>query len=383
MQILMTALQPGGGIQTFFRYIYSQPCFSDCTFTLIAPDHGLTAYLSEFLPEGRIQVVEAESSNLAFVRQVRRAHQTGNYDLIHSHGFSAGLLTEISRALRRRTPHLMTAHDVFLESQFQGTGNRIRRWLMARLFGSMTGIHAVTEDAADNFRAFFPNLPPSRIHGILHGVDTDYFRDGTPRNLREEFGIASDTPIIGFFGRFMNQKGFRLLVDAMAEIRKQGRLNPLPHVITFGWGAFIREDYDYLRERGLGDLFQQVEKTNDMAAALKGVDVVAMPSRWEACGLLAMEAMAAGVPIVGSDCVGLREILAGSPAQTIRTGDSQSLRDALIWELQDLPSRRMAFDAYQPEAVTRFAITRPAVALKSLYQDLIPATDRDKPNAPS
>ncbi|WP_158223067.1 glycosyltransferase family 4 protein [Halovibrio salipaludis] len=370
MQILMTALQPGGGIRTFFRYIYGQPCFSDCTFTLIAPDQGLSAYLSEFLPEGRIKVVEAESSNLAFVRQVRRAHQTGNYDLIHSHGFSAGLLTEISLGLGGRTPHLMTAHDVFLHAQFQGASNRIRHWVMARLFARMTGIHAVTEDAAENFRTFFPKVSPSRIHGILHGVDAEYFRDGTPRNLREEFGIAPDTPIIGFFGRFMNQKGFRLLVDAMADIREQNLLEPLPHVITFGWGAFIREDYDYLREKGLGDLFHQAEQTNDMAAALKGVDVVAMPSRWEACGLLAMEAMAAGVPIVGSDCVGLREILAGSPAQTIHTGDSRSLRDALIRELEDLPSRTTAFEAYQSKAVERFAIDRPAKAIRSLYQDL-------------
>ena len=366
----MTALQPGGGIRTFFRYVFGQSCFSDCQFTLVAPDAGLSDYLDEFLPAGRFKLIEAEQGYSQFVRQIRGLSRSGDFDLIHSHGFSAGLLTEIART-GLRTPHLMTAHDVFLSAQFSGVKGYVKKAAMSLLFSRMTAIHNVTEDAKNNLQSFFPRVKEERLRCILHGVDTEYFRDGGSRNLRSEFGLDESIPLIGFFGRFMNQKGFRLLVDTIEQIRNKQLVEPMPHVITFGWGAFIREDYQYLNDKGLGPYFHQAEQTNDMAAALKGVDLVAMPSRWEACGLLAMEALAAGVPIVGSDCIGLREVLEGTPARISRNGDSESLLDQIVADLNELPQRKEAFLEYQAEAVERFSIHRPATKLRSLYNDIV------------
>ena len=366
MRILMSALQPGGGIRTFFRYIYSQHCFDNCSFVLVAPDKGLSDYISQHLPEGRIRVVPADSGHVAFVRQVRGLLKTGDFQLAHSHGFAAGLLTELART-GIGCPHLMTAHDVFLKSQFSGWKGRSRRWAMARLFNRMTAIHTVTDDARANLLEFFPSIDSARVKGILHGVDTEYFRDGEPRILKGELGLDEMTPLIGFFGRFMGQKGFRLLVDAMKDIVDQGRVQPAPHVVTFGWGGFIREDYQYLREKGLGDYFHQLEQTNNMPSAIKGTDLVAMPSRWEACGLLAMEALAAGVPIIGSDCVGLREVLQGSPAKMVGIGDSNALATAIVSELGEGQSRRQKFEDYKAVAIKRFSIGRPAAELHSLY----------------
>lgn len=168
----------------------------------------------------------------------------------------------------------------------------------------------------------------------------------------------------------MSPKGFKVLVDAIDHINRNLVTEPTPHVATFGWGGFIREDYAYLEELGLKDYFHQMPQTNNMAGALKGVDVVAMPSRWEACGLLAMEALAAGVPIVGSDCIGLREVLSGSPARQVPVGNAPALADALLEEINNLEQRRDAFQAYQSEAVERFAIDRPARALADLYRQL-------------
>lgn len=367
MNILMTAMQPGGGIRTFFRYIYSQPVFEGFTFTLLAPDEGLSDYLSEFLPDGRITVVPAESTPIKFMGQARRMSQNPSFNLVHSHGFSAGVLTELAMVGVGK-PHLMTAHDVFNQGQFQGVKGYIRHRIMAAAFSSMSAIHTVTEDAKANLIEFFPGVAPSQVVGILHGVDTEYFRDGKSEPLKETIGLSPDTPLIGFFGRFMGQKGFRLIVQAIKHIRDERLLPVLPHVATFGWGGFIREDYAYLEGLGLKDYFHQMPQTNNMAGALKGVDLVAMPSRWEACGLLAMEALAAGVPIVGSDCVGLREVLDGSPAQQVPVGNVSALADAVVAEIKNLEQKRIAFHAYQPHAVDRFAIDRPARALASLYQ---------------
>jgi glycosyltransferase involved in cell wall biosynthesis len=370
MNILMTALQPGGGIRTFFRYIYSQKVFEGFRFTLLAPDDGLSDYFSEFLPSGRITVIPAEPAPIKFMVQVRRMAKNPDYDLVHSHGFSAGVLSELAMVGVGKI-HLMTAHDVFNKLQFQGFKGQLRQRVMATAFRRMNAIHTVTEDARANLIEFFPGVAPSQVVGILHGVDTAYFRDGKPEPLKESLGLSPETSLIGFFGRFMGQKGFRLIVQAIRRIRDEQLLPVVPHVATFGWGGFIREDYAYLKQLGLKDYFHQMPQTNNMAGALKGVDVVAMPSRWEACGLLAMEALAAGVPIVGSDCIGLREVLDGSPARQVAVGNAEMLANELVAEIRDLESRKQDFEAYQAEAVTRFDIERPATKLDDLYHALL------------
>ncbi|WP_228340084.1 glycosyltransferase family 4 protein [Marinobacter sp. F3R08] len=363
----MTALQPGGGIRTFFRYVYGQPVFEGFSFTLVAPDNGeLADFLSTVLPSGRIEVVAACPGKANFMKQVRQLARKHEYDLVHSHGFSAGLLSQVALT-GNPVPHLMTGHDMFTAPLFVGFKGRVKRLLMGQLFNRITAVHTVTEDAKRNFLEFFPGVPDERIHPILHGIDAEFFQTGKALDIRKDIGLPDEAPLIGFFGRFMSPKGFKILVDAMDIVHRQMKDAPMPHVVTFGWGGFIREDYAYLETLGLGDYFHQMPQTDDMPGALRGVDLVAMPSRWEACGLLAMEALSAGVPVVGSNAIGLREVLDGSPAVQVPVGNAPALADVLVAEIQDIGRRRSRFEAYQPIAVKRFGIERPVQHLAELY----------------
>jgi glycosyltransferase involved in cell wall biosynthesis len=369
MRVLMSALHPEGGIRTFFRYIYGHPVYSDVSITLVAPDNGLSEFLGKFVPENRIQVVPAKTGKYALIRQLRNMAGSGKFDFIHSHGFSAGILTEISRT-GLGIPHMMTGHDVFMQAQFKGLSGKFHYQLLSLLFRRMTAIHTVGEDARQNLLNFFPEISPDKVHGILNGVDTRYFRDGIPTNVKGQIGLGDEVPLIGFFGRFMGQKGFLLLVDAVGLIRSNKMMRDVPHVVTFGWNGFIREDYAYLGNKGLGDLFHQMEQSHEIPGMLKGVDLVVMPSRWEACPLLAMEALAAGVPIIGSDCIGLREVLTGSPASQFRTGDVHMFAEAIVDEFTRLPERKEKFMDYQPQAVERFDFDRTARSLVKVYTGL-------------
>lgn len=369
MKVLMTARHPGGGIKTFFRYIYSNPAFEDVELSLIAPDNGLSSFFESVLPKGRIQLHPVENDSRSLLKKTRELLKTENqYDLLHSHGFTAGALSELARLGVRRVPHLMTAHDVFLHQQFLGWKGRLKHFGMARLFSRLDGVHTVTEDAERNFLKFFPGLDHARIHGILHGVDTAFFKNGEPRDLRSEFNLPARKPLIGFFGRFMAQKGFRDVIEAMRIVIDKVGTEAAPLVVTFGWGGFIREDYQYIEEQGLSSHFRQLPATDDMPGSLKAVDLVVMPSRWEACGLLAMEALAAGVPIVGTDCEGLDEVLRGTPATKIKPYSPDQLAEAVMQHLED--SRLEAFTEYQSTACERFAIDRPARELRTLYDGI-------------
>jgi glycosyltransferase involved in cell wall biosynthesis len=364
MKVLLAAFHTSaGGIRTYLRYLYGRDAFADCEFRLVAPDDTLGEYLGSILPAGRVTVRATAPSNRALYHAVRGELGARRYDVVHSHGFTAGIMTAAA-TLGRRVPHVMTGHDTFNEAQFSGWKGRLKKRAIGLAFSRVDIFHTVTQDATANFARFFPEFDDDRFRTILHGVDTSYFAEGPPVDLHEILAIDRGVPLIGFFGRFMAPKGFRDLVDAMAIIVDRRLADPLPRVVTFGWGGFIREDFAYIQQHGLSEHFTQAPHTDDMPGAIKGVDVVAMPSRWEACGLLAMEALAAGAPIVGTSCRGLREVLTGSPAYVVVPGDPAALADALM---RALHGGRAAFSGYQSAACERFSVDRVAREIRDVY----------------
>lgn len=363
MKILMAARWPVGGIRTFYRYVYGQPVFDDCEFTLVAPGEDLIADLGRYLTADRFRIMSVPESGRDLGIAIRGELRRGGYDLLHSHGLTAALICQLARTAQH-TRHLMTMHDVFLPSMFEQFRGALKRTTVNLLLKNIDAVHAVGNDCKTNFHDYVRSVDPDRVHAISHGIDTDRFYRGRPLDIRKEYGLSEDTALIGFFGRFMAQKGFRTLVDAVARLRASGFDRPI-RVLTFGWGGYIREDFQYIEAQGLCDCFDQQPHTDEPERWMKSVDVVAMPSRWEACGLVGMEALTAGVPIVGTTCIGLREVLADSPAQLISPSDSAALAAALFEELTQ--PRRDEFAAYAAIAVKKFSVERCAGRLRELY----------------
>ena len=81
-----------------------------------------------------------------------------------------------------------------------------------------------------------------------------------------------------------------------------------------------------------GDTFDVMGGKYDKRASKAGLrpvlaelDLLVVPSLWEASSVVSMEAMAAGVPVLGTDCIGLREVLRGTPSRVVRAGDPAAL----------------------------------------------------------
>jgi glycosyltransferase involved in cell wall biosynthesis len=187
--------------------------------------------------------------------------------------------------------------------------------------------------------------------------------------LRQELGLPSDGFLIGFLGRFMSQKGFRYLVDALAAMVQTKGLPRRSILLTFGDDGFIREEREAVTKRGLRKVVHFLPFVPDIASTLKGLDVVVMPSLWEACPLLPMEAMVAGVPVIGTNCIGLREVLQDTPAKVVPTRDGVALAEALIHEMKD-PTTSAA-RAFVAEAADRFEVKRQVVELEKLMLSLL------------
>src|SRR6185503_12814399 len=102
--------------------------------------------------------------------------------------------------------------------------------------------------------------------------------------------------------------------------------------------------------------------------------LVVMPSLWEAAGLLAMEALAVGTPLLASDCIGLREVVADTPARIAKAGDAAAWAEALRAAIDD-PGREAA-RGFAPRARRRFDAEASARRTAALLREIegAPAT---------
>ncbi len=376
-RILVVVRWPVGGIRTYLRYVYGKLDHDKYDFTILGPNTEEMQILFNDLAHLRPTVILSgdESDASGFFRAATKAILSGKHDLIHSHGVTAGTSSTVPAALLR-IPHVITLHDIFNLGQFGGFRGTVKKTIVSAALGLANCINPVGGDAERNLLDFFPRLRyrKDKIVTINHGIDVEQFNSGEKRDFRNELGLPKNVFLIGFFGRFMAPKGFVYLVDAIETLRRIEDLPMQPLVLAFGTGGFIREDTKYIRKMGLMEYFRFLPFVSNIAASLKGLDIVTMPSLWEASGLLAMETLVSGVPLIASTCVGLREVIEGSPATAISPKDSSGLAAAIAQAMRD--PRRNEAEQFVSEAKSRFNAGRTAKELDALFARLLERSAR-------
>ena len=330
--VLLVVRWPVGGIRTFIRYVYRKFDPERWRFTILAPNIAEMRVLIDDLSDLDVRYVPVEEnpSTISFALKVTGELMCGRYDVVHSHGFISGMCAALSAKLSR-TAHLMTSHDVINENQFVGTKGKLKKLVMGSLLDLIDIIHSVSHDAENNLLLYFPALArrKGRCIVIYNGIEVERFQDGVPRDLRGELGMNKKVFLIGFFGRFMSQKGFRYLVDAIELLRQDTRLFKRPVVLTFGDGGFVREEKQALLKKGLDGYFRFLPFTPNVACTIKGLDLIVIPSLWEACPILPMEILACGTPLIASNCIGLREIVKDTPTYIVSPKSSLELAEGI------------------------------------------------------
>lgn len=356
---------PVGGIRTHIAYTYEPLVAAGYRFTFVVPDDASRATFERtvaHLPGSEVVAVPVRGPNCSLWPTVRRQLATRRFGLVHSHGMTAAVHAVVGN-LGIGVPHLTTVHDVFRPDQFAGIKGRLKRWLMARLVRQIDTIASVSGDVQANLLEYLPAVGRRggpRLVTIPNGIDTRHYRDVAPAgdDLRARLGCGPGTRVIGFMGRFMEQKGFTHLLQAVQRLAAEGGGRPF-HVAAVGSGDRRRESAREIAERGLGRLVTLLDFVPDVLPLLRQVDLLVVPSLWEASSLLSMEAMAVGVPVLGSDCIGLREVLAGTPARQFRAGDAGDLARALREELacdRSAEARAFAVDARLRFDVRQYAL---------------------------
>jgi glycosyltransferase involved in cell wall biosynthesis len=194
-----------------------------------------------------------------------------------------------------------------------------------------------------------------RVECILGGVDVKRFR---PRD-------GGQGAVVGFIGRLSPEKGAdRFLEIATAVLREE----PAARFVVVGDGP-LREEAEAAAARcGEGKITLLGERY-DVEATVATFDILAVPSDIEAFGLVSLEAMASGRPVVAFDVGGIPEIVVhGETGLLVTHADTKAFASALLRLLRQPEVRHRMGRAGRARAETLFDVRRTVRSLETLYE---------------
>lgn len=313
-------------------------------------------------------------------------------DVVHSHTWYANLAGHLAK-LTYGVPHVMTSHSLEplrpWKAEQLGGGYQLSLWAEKTAAESADAIIAVSRGMRDDVLAAYPSVDPARVHVIHNGVDTEVYRPDRRTAALDVLGIDPNAPTVAFVGRITRQKGLPHLLDAAERLPAGTQLVLLagaPDTKQIGQEVAARVE-TLERKEGL-DVFwiPEMLPRTQVVQILSHADVFVCPSIYEPFGLVNVEAMACGTPVVASAVGGIPEIVVdgetgwlvsfepgddafGSPADP--DAFAADLADRIVALLEDPAGARQMGAAARARVEAKFAWPAIAERTAALYRSLI------------
>jgi glycosyltransferase involved in cell wall biosynthesis len=236
--------------------------------------------------------------------------------------------------------------------------------MIRHLYPRADAVVALSRGVGGEVAAMVPAAAP-RIRVIYNaGVDEALFQGAAEA---VPGGTAGEGPLLVACGRLTRQKGYDVMLDALARVRRR--------VPARLWIVGDGEDRQALEARagglGLADAVRFCGFQRNPFAFMAAADLFVLSSRWEGFANVVAEAMACGAPVVAADCPhGPGEIIQdGVNGLLARTGDAESLADAVLRMLED-PALRTRLAAAGRVRSERFHADRVAAEYGALFAEL-------------
>ncbi|WBO62440.1 glycogen synthase [Streptomyces camelliae] len=300
-------------------------------------------------------------------------------ELVHSHTWYANLAGHLAKLLYG-IPHVVTAHSLEplrpWKAEQLGGGYALSGWAERTAVEAADAVIAVSGAMREDILTCYPALDPKRVHVVHNGIDTRLYRPdhGTDALLRH--GVDPDRPYVLFVGRITRQKGVPHLLRAVREI------DPAAQVVLCA-GAPDTPEID----REFRELYEEVRRVRDgvlwipqmlpraeVIQLLTHAAVFVCPSVYEPLGIVNLEAMACGTPVVASRVGGIPEVVADGRAGLlvdVDDGFEAGLARALDTVLGDPEGARRMGEAGRVRAVGEFGWDAVARRTAGLYEEIL------------
>lgn len=316
-----------------------------------------------------VEVVSLDATTRLNPRPYRRLDALiRDADVVHVHPIAVGAVVRVLAAARG-VPVVKTEHNTHADY------GRAKNLVNGTTNALCDVVVTVTDALADDFRAWERALLRAagvRTTVIHNGIDADAVR------ARADRPVPVDLPdglLVGAGSRLVAQKNLGTLIEALA---READDHPALHVVLTGEGPQRAPLAALARERGVRDRVTftgYLPERADVHALLDRLDLYAMPSRHEGFGVAALEAMAAGLPVVASDIPPLREVV-GDAGVFVDPGNPGDVAAALR-KLASDADERAALSAAAVERADAFPVDRTIREHVDLYRDLAPGDGGD------
>jgi L-malate glycosyltransferase len=279
--------------------------------------------------------------------------------------FDWSTMRRISEIIRDRRIHVVNAHH-FMSMVYAFYGCKIRNsakliytehsqweienvswpWKQVgrRLLARVENVVGVTDQVSDSLSSFF-RVPHQKCFTISNGIDFERFRRPDKReSVREELGLRSDDKAIGIVANLKRVKNHIFLLKALHEILKKDRRVKL---LLVGRGFSNDPENtepelrEFVKDNGLVNHVSFLGYRQDIPDLLSAMDLFCLTSLKEGMPISLLEAMAAGLPVVGTDVEGIREIVTvNRNGFLVHVGDVGGLIKVLRTLIQDEPLRK-------------------------------------------
>ncbi|MGE5607226.1 MAG: glycosyltransferase family 4 protein, partial [Bacteroidota bacterium] len=200
-------------------------------------------------------------------------------------------------------------------------------------------------------------LSPERIITIYNGIDVNLFASALSGTIRKELGFDKNLKLIGIIGQIAPHKGSDLFIASAVLVSKQ---YPNTRFLLVGNdfqnGKYIEELRQISLNSGIGDKVFFLGQRTDVPEIMKDLDIFVLASKYESFGLVLVEAMAAGVPVVSTIAGGaVKEIIINDETGVI-VNDNQpiTLANTIISLLKDEKRAVILAKAGQERAFEKF-----------------------------
>ncbi|MDO5700389.1 MAG: glycogen synthase [Bowdeniella nasicola] len=264
------------------------------------------------------ELAEANPALRTFGVDLLLADACAGTDLVHSHTWYANLGGHLA-SLLYDVPHVISAHSLEplrpWKAEQLGGGYRLSSWAERTAYEAAAGVIAVSGGMREDILRSYPAIDPDRVHVVHNGIDLEGWKAPTDaehaESVRQRYGIDANRRAVVFVGRITRQKGLPYLLRAARKLPDDVQLilcagAPDTKEIMAeveGLVATLREERDGVI--WISDMLPRP----DLIAVLSAATTFVCPSVYEPLGIVNLEAMAVGLPVVGSATGGIPEVV--------------------------------------------------------------------------
>jgi starch synthase len=315
-----------------------------------------------------LQTVSADLSMTAAVASA---------DVVHSHTWYTNLAGHLA-AMLYGVPHVLTVHSLEplrpWKAEQLGGGYALSSWCERVAIESAAAVIAVSGGMRADVLATYPSLAPEQVRVIRNGIDTAEYAPDPGTEVLEKHRIDPGRPTVVYVGRVTRQKGLPVLLRAAELLDPQVQL-----VLCAGQadtpelGAEVTGLVTHLREGRSGVIWlDEMLPKHEVIQILSHATVFACPSLYEPLGIVNLEAMACGTPVVGSSVGGIPEVVLDTQTGLLVPPDNHVLlAEALTSLLTDPPRAAAMGELGREHVAAEFSWSSIAAQTAALYTDLV------------